>query len=112
MDEFLAAEACRKMSVALLVVRKRLGFGRKKVHEAGTPGVTAGKLVEMTSVKERVYCRKCGSDKVYRLHRIGYLEEKIYPIFGFYPWRCTACGDHVMRHKRRKLKMKDKQYVE
>jgi DNA-directed RNA polymerase subunit RPC12/RpoP len=84
------------------------------VHGAGTPGVTAGKLVEMTSGNERLYCRKCGSDRVYRVDRKGFFEEKIYPIFGMYPWRCTVCGDHKMLHKRRKLKLKnkDKDYVE
>jgi hypothetical protein len=97
----------------LLVARNQEGLaGVEKVHQAGTQGATAGKLVEMTSVKERVYCRKCGSDRVYRTHRSGFFEEKVYPILGFYPWRCTVCGDQKMLHKRRMLKIKDKDYVD
>jgi len=26
-----------------------------------------------------------------RLARIGFFEEKILPVFGYYPWVCGAC---------------------
>jgi DNA-directed RNA polymerase subunit RPC12/RpoP len=60
------------------------------------------------SVKERVRCRECGSDKVLRVSRSGFFQLKIYPLFGFFPWRCSRCGHYVLLHKRRRLKFKDK----
>jgi len=68
----------------------------------------AGNMVEGSSTKERVHCRWCGDDKVIRVHRKGFLQEKIYPIFGYYPWRCMHCGVQVMLRKRRRAKNTDK----
>jgi hypothetical protein len=60
----------------------------------------AGNKTEMNSASERVLCDECGSDKVYRIFRKGFFQEKIYPLFGFYPWRCKRCGLHLMLRKR------------
>ena len=77
-----------------------------RVHEASMRSALAGPLVEMTAVKERVHCRRCGSDRVYRVEREGFMEEKIYPLFGYYPWRCKICRDHVMLRKRKRAPTK------
>ncbi len=69
----------------------------------------AGKLVEMTAVKHRVHCQKCGSDRVYRVEREGFMQEKIYPLFGYYPWRCMKCRDRVMLRKRNRARKKVKE---
>ena len=76
------------------------------MHEASMRSALAGSLVEMTAVKERVHCRKCGSDRVYRVEREGFMQEKIYPLFGYYPWRCKICRVHVMLRKRKRAPTK------
>jgi predicted RNA-binding Zn-ribbon protein involved in translation (DUF1610 family) len=72
----------------------------------------AGKPVEMDAHKVRVHCQKCGSDRVYRLEREGFMQKKIYPLFGYYPWRCKICREHVMLHKRKRAWAKNKEHVE
>ena len=67
----------------------------------------AGHLVEMSAVRDLVHCRKCGSDRVYRVEREGFMQEKIYPLFGYYPWRCKICRDHVMLRKRKRARTKN-----
>jgi hypothetical protein len=76
------------------------------VHEANAHSAVAGHLAEMTAVKERVHCRKCGSNRVYRVEREGFMQEKIYPLFGYYPWCCKICKDHVMLRKRKRARTK------
>jgi predicted RNA-binding Zn-ribbon protein involved in translation (DUF1610 family) len=80
------------------------------VQDVSARGALAGGIVEMDAVKVRVYCEKCGSDKVRRVYRKGFLQETIYPIFGYYPWKCMRCGEKVFLRKRNRLRSKD--YVE
>jgi DNA-directed RNA polymerase subunit RPC12/RpoP len=70
------------------------------MSEAMARPVLAGNIVEVNSASERVHCDECGSDEVYRTIRRGYFQEKIYPLFGFYPWRCKRCGLRLMMRKR------------
>ena len=70
--------------------------------EASARGALAGKFDEMITVKDRVYCQKCSSNRVYRVERKGFMQKKIYPLFGYFPWRCKSCGDQVMLRKRHK----------
>jgi hypothetical protein len=75
------------------------------MSEGMARGALAGDTAEMSSAKERVHCQKCGSDRVYRVVRKGYFQEKIYPMIGYYPWECMKCGVHVMlRMRNRKVK--------
>ena len=48
-----------------------------------------------------MHCRDCGTP-MRRLGRTGFLQLKVYPFFGFYPWECPLC---------RKVMMMKKQYV-
>ncbi|MFZ0339703.1 MAG: hypothetical protein WAL45_16845 [Terracidiphilus sp.] len=77
------------------------------MSEGMARGATAGNIVEMSSAKERVHCQECGSDKVRRVSREGFLQMKIYPLFGYYPWRCMGCGVHVVLRKRERAKKQD-----
>jgi hypothetical protein len=47
-----------------------------------------------------LHCDECNSDEVHRIFRRGYFQEKIYPLLGFYPWRCKGCGLRLMMHER------------
>ncbi len=37
-------------------------------------------------------CRACGSDKIARLRRVGFLQERVLPLLSIFPWRCRQCG--------------------
>jgi hypothetical protein len=39
----------------------------------------------------RKLCDYCPGKEYRRLNRNGFLERKVYPIFGFYPWECALC---------------------
>jgi hypothetical protein len=45
-----------------------------------------------------MYCKKCGNG-MRRLSRHGFLQQKVYPIFGYYPWECPLCRKLVMLRK-------------
>lgn len=47
-----------------------------------------------------MHCDDCGGDEVYRIFRKGFFQQKIYPLLGFYPWRCKKCGLRLMLRKR------------
>jgi hypothetical protein len=44
-------------------------------------------------------CRKCGSDALRREPRHGFLQHKIFPLFGLYPWECCMCRAVRLYHK-------------
>lgn len=64
-----------------------------------------GNAVKTEPVKERIYCHKCGSDRVRRVYREGYLQQRVYPLFGYFPWRCLTCGARVMLRKRHRARI-------
>lgn len=63
---------------------------------------------------EKVQCPKCGTEKVFRLERIGLLQKHILPRFGRYPWSCKVCRTSFYsfvrwdRRKRKKYHSADK----
>jgi hypothetical protein len=52
-------------------------------------------------------CTQCDCKQLLRLRRTGFLEIRVFPIFGFYPWKCPKCRAKQLLHgrgkKRRKL---------
>jgi len=74
-----------------------LGFGEVKAGKIVE--VKAVSIVEEHSANERVLC-DCGSDQVYRIFRKGFFSKRVYPLLGFYPWRCKQCGLRLMMRKR------------
>lgn len=45
-------------------------------------------------------CTQCGSKGLMRLRRTGFLETKLLPLFGFYPWKCPECRSKLLlRHR-------------
>jgi DNA-directed RNA polymerase subunit RPC12/RpoP len=63
-------------------------------------------LSQITKAKARIRCKRCGTEKVFRLYREGFLQEKIYPLLGLYPWKCKNCGEQMLVRKRRLAKTK------
>jgi DNA-directed RNA polymerase subunit RPC12/RpoP len=70
-----------------------------KAMALGTPAVS---VAETDVADTGLHCDDCGSDEVYRTFRKGYFQEKIYPLLGFYPWRCKQCGLRLMLRERGK----------
>ena len=70
--------------------------------------VPSENVVETGSSREQVLCQKCGSQRVHRVHREGFLQLQVYPRFGYYPWSCKTCGALVMLRKRRRHRRGEK----
>lgn len=56
-----------------------------------------------------VLCPECGSDRPRRVERKGFLQMKVYPAFGYYPWMCGACKHIFLARKRHRRKSKRKE---
>lgn len=51
-------------------------------------------------------CSRCRTHQLERLERKGFLQRRIYPLLGYYPWECPLCRETVMlklryRHRTR-----------
>ena len=62
--------------------------------------VPTEKIVKASSRREKISCERCGSEKMHRVFREGFLQQHIYPFFGYFPWRCKTCGNLALMHKR------------
>ena len=48
----------------------------------------------------RLKCAKCGRLSMRRIERRGFFQQKISPIFGFFPWECSNCRVvRLMKHR-------------
>ena len=48
----------------------------------------------------RAECPRCCIDYLRRKPRKGILQKVLYPIFGYYPWRCRVCkGSYIIRKR-------------
>ncbi|MDR3753542.1 MAG: hypothetical protein P4K93_00330 [Terracidiphilus sp.] len=83
-----------------VMTRRALAVSFGEVKAGRIVEVKAVNIVDENSANERVLCDDCGSDKVHRIFRKGFLQKRIYPLFGFYPWRCKGCGLRLMMRKR------------
>lgn len=72
------------------------------MSEAVIQEVPTERFVKTKSNKELVSCQRCGSGKMRRVYRDGFLQMNVYPLLGYYPWRCSQCGQTVMLRKRRR----------
>jgi hypothetical protein len=64
--------------------------------------------------KEKVtgmQCSKCKANDMYRIRREGFLRMRVFPLFGYYPWKCRQCQSIQMARKRgdRKQKLREAQ---
>lgn len=57
-------------------------------------------VVENVGRRQGIQCPRCDSTYMRRMSRMGLLEGKILPIFGYFPWRCTGCGGSFLMKKR------------
>ena len=75
----------------------------------GSRGEAAQGFVEKTGAGTKVLCPECGGDHPRRLERKGFLQSKIYPLFGYFPWHCPECKSTYMLRKRHRRKSKRKE---
>lgn len=51
-------------------------------------------------MKKKLTCPNCCHEQLARIARRGFLRERLFPIFGFYPWECAMCRRQFMLRKR------------
>jgi hypothetical protein len=66
-------------------------------------------FVDQAGTRIGVLCPECGSDQPRRIERKGFLQTRIYPLFGYYPWMCGACKTSFYMRKRQRRKSKRKE---
>jgi DNA-directed RNA polymerase subunit RPC12/RpoP len=55
-------------------------------------------------------CPNCATD-LRRIPRETFLQRKIYPLFGYYPWECPLCREPIMIKKRYQRRRRSKPAV-
>lgn len=63
--------------------------------------------VERRATTQSFSCPDCGSRHLRRLPRQGFLQQKVLPFFGYYPWECPICRETKFFKKRGKRVRKD-----
>lgn len=53
-----------------------------------------------------MHCTLCACKDMLRLRRTGFLETKLFPVFGFYPWKCPQCKAKQLLRSRGKRQRK------
>jgi DNA-directed RNA polymerase subunit RPC12/RpoP len=48
-------------------------------------------LSHRSKEKVEMVCPKCQSWRMHRRRREGFVELKVAPLFGYFPWRCSDC---------------------
>lgn len=51
-------------------------------------------------MKKKLMCPNCHREQLARIARRGFLRERFFPIFGYYPWECGMCRRQVLLRKR------------
>jgi DNA-directed RNA polymerase subunit RPC12/RpoP len=78
----------------------------------GSGSEAAAGYVEQAAATPKIRCPQCGGDHPRRLERKGFLQDRVYPLFGYYPWVCGACKSIFLMRKRYRRKTKKKEYAE
>jgi hypothetical protein len=50
--------------------------------------------------KAKVKCPKCKQKEMARISRRGFLQKRIFPLLGMYPWQCAICGEEKLLQRR------------
>jgi DNA-directed RNA polymerase subunit RPC12/RpoP len=73
---------------------------------------TAPGYVEQAGTAPKVRCPSCGDSRPRRLERKGFMQQRVLPLLGYYPWVCGACKSTFLMRKRYRRKTKKKDYVD
>ena len=61
-----------------------------------------------------MHCVKCGCE-MRRLMRESFMQRRVYPYFGYFPWECPLCRELTMykvRHLKRRKSRRDEAGVD
>lgn len=75
----------------------------------GSHSEAAKGFVDKAGAGAKTLCPQCGGDRPRRLERKGFLQTRIYPLFGYYPWMCMDCKAVFLARKRYRRKSKRKE---
>jgi DNA-directed RNA polymerase subunit RPC12/RpoP len=74
-------------------------FGRERLRDLDLCSDGPEELRQMQ-------CSNCGGKHLLRMRRTGFLEIRLFPAFGFYPWKCTDCKAKLLLRDRGKKRRK------
>ena len=80
-----------------------LGIGPELVDRLHRLCLASGKhlhSLQVEVVQMPVSCPECGQDALYRCHRKGFLQSRLYPLLGLFPWNCTYCRRSFLLKRR------------
>jgi DNA-directed RNA polymerase subunit RPC12/RpoP len=78
----------------------------------GSESQAAPGMVDRVKETTKVFCPKCGSDRLFRTERKTFLQRRFFPLFGYFPWECRDCRKDFTLRKRYRRKSNKKQYGE
>ncbi len=78
----------------------------------GSGSDAASGYVGQAGATAKIRCPSCGDGHPRRLERKGFLEKRVYPLFGYFPWFCASCKSTFLMRKRYRRKAKMKEYAE
>lgn len=84
-------------------------FQERKVQHGTADEAFSGELITASKFDNHAVCKHCGSHRIYRVIREGYLQEKIFPMFGYYPWKCKNCKSRSLLKLRKFSRSKSKE---
>jgi hypothetical protein len=59
-----------------------------------------------------VECPTCKGYVAMRINRNGFLQRRVFNLFGLYPWKCGACGTAFLYRRRGNRHRPDDQIAE
>jgi transposase-like protein len=62
--------------------------------------------VDRSGAEVKVRCPQCGDEHPRRRERKGFLETRVLPVLGYYPWMCATCKSTFLLRKRYRRKSK------
>lgn len=74
-------------------------LGPELVHRLNVAWNGAGQRLHMLHVEvvnTPVRCPRCGDRALYRKERRGFLQKKLLPLLGLYPWHCISCRQSTL----------------
>ena len=60
----------------------------------------AAQSTQIAKEADRLSCPLCGYSSMRREERRGFLQKRVYLLFGHYPWRCKKCNMTSLMRKR------------
>ena len=67
-----------------------------RVHRLCAASGQTLRFLSVHIVPTRLACPRCGDRCLYRAERRGFLQLKLFPLFGYFPWKCESCGELSM----------------